>query len=323
MVKVSVIVPVYNGEKFIESCIKNILNQTLKEIELILVNDGSEDRTLDICKKYEKYDSRVILINQENQGVSKARNNGILNANGEYICFIDCDDRIDESYIMRLYNIAKNKNVDIVCCSLECIDYKNTCLAKKVLEEGYYSKEEALKELFQFKNLNWGPYAKLFKCSILKCNKIQFPNIKVYEDLVFTYKSIYSVDKIFFTSEASYYYMHRENVGAMNKFIKSPTLDIIKVADEAILFVKKEMPSIFDSSFYELISQVIMYINDINKIDPKWAKKESKLYLEETKKLLARYRFDLIKNKTIYYKEKILFFILSFSIGLYSKLAKK
>ena len=66
MVKVSVIVPVYNGEKFIESCIKNILNQTLKEIELILVNDGSEDRTLDICKKYEKYDSRVILINQEN-----------------------------------------------------------------------------------------------------------------------------------------------------------------------------------------------------------------------------------------------------------------
>ena len=108
----------------------------------------------------------------------------------------------------------------------------------------------------------------------------------------------------------------------MKKFIKSPTLDIIKVVDEAILFLKKEMPSIFDSSFYGLISQVIMYINDINKIDPKWDKKESKLYLEETKKLLARYRFDLIKNKTIYYKEKILFLMLSFSTTLYRKLSR-
>lgn len=322
MVKVSIIVPIYNGGQFIETCINDVLNQTLQDIELILINDGSKDDTLEICEKYANYDSRVILINQENQGVSKSRNNGILNANGEYVCFIDCDDRIDESYIMYLYNIAKNENVDIVCCSLECIDYKNTCLVKKSLKEGYYSKEEALKELFQFKNLNWGPYAKLFKRSTLEYNKIQFPNIKVYEDLVFTYKSIYTVDKIFFTNEVSYYYMHRENVGAMNKFIKSPTLDIIKVADEAILFLKKEMPSIFDSSFYGLISQVIMYINDVNKIDPKWGKKESKLYLEETKNLLAKYRFDLIKNKTIYYKEKILFLMLSFSTTLYKRLSR-
>ena len=82
------------------------------------------------------------------------------------------------------------------------------------------------------------------------------------------------------------------------------------------------MPSVFDSSFYGLISQVIMYINDINKIDPQWDKKESKLYLEETKKLLARYRLDLIKNKTIYYKEKILFLMLSFSTTLYRKLSR-
>ena len=322
MVKISVIVPVYNGGEFIELCIKNILNQTLKEIELILINDGSEDNTLDICRKYVNYDSRIILINQENQGVSRARNNGIYNANGEYVCFVDCDDSIDESYIMNLYNIAKNKNVDMVCCSIECIDDNSKYISKKSLQEGYYLKEEALKELFEFKNLNWGPYGKLFRRSLLENNKIQFPHINVYEDLVFTYKSIYNADKIFFTNEECYYYIHRENNGAMKKFIKSPTLDIIKVADEAILFLKKEMPSIFDSSFYGLISQVVMYINDINKIDPQWDKKESKLYLEETKKLLAKYRFDLIKNKTIYYKEKILFLMLSFSTTLYKKLSR-
>ena len=189
------------------------------------------------------------------------------------------------------------------------------------MQSGYYSSEIALKRLFEFKNLNWGPCGKLFSSNLIK-NKVEFPNLHVYEDLVFVYKCIFNTEQIFYTDKCSYYYIHRENNGAMKNFIKSPTLDIIKVTDEAILFLKKEIPSIFDSSFYGLISQVIMYINDINKIDPQWDKKESKLYLEETKKLLARYRFDLIKNKTIYYKEKILFLMLSFSTTLYRKLSR-
>ena len=320
MVKVSVIVPVYNGEEFIESCIKNILNQTLKEIELILVNDGSKDNTLNICKKYADFDNRIVLINQENQGVSLARNKGIDISKGNYLCFIDCDDRIDNDYLEKLYKIANEKNVQVVCCDIECIDLNGKFISKKTMQSGYYSKEIALNKLFEFKDLNWGPCGKLFSSDLIK-NKVEFPNLHVYEDLVFVYKCIFNTKQIFYTNKCSYYYIHRENNGAMKKFIKSPTLDIIKVADETILFLKKEMPSIFDSSFYGLISQVIMYINDINKIDPQWDKKESKLYLEETKKLLARYRFDLIKNKTIYYKEKILFLMLSFSTILYKKLS--
>lgn len=109
MVKVSVIVPVYNGGEFIELCIKDILNQTLKSIELILINDGSEDNTLQICQKYAKYDNRITLINQENKGVSTARNNGIDKATGKYICFIDSDDRIKEDYLENLYSIAEKK----------------------------------------------------------------------------------------------------------------------------------------------------------------------------------------------------------------------
>ena len=114
MVKVSVIVPVYNGGDFIETCIKDILNQTLKDIELILVNDGSEDNTLDICKKYAEYDNRIILINQENKGVSIARNNGINKAKGKYICFIDSDDRIKEEYLETLYNLAEKKEYVVI-----------------------------------------------------------------------------------------------------------------------------------------------------------------------------------------------------------------
>lgn len=321
MVKVSVILPVYNGEEFIESCIKNILNQTLKEIELIVVNDGSKDNTLNICKKYADFDSRVVLINQENQGVSSARNKGIEISNGDYLCFIDCDDRIENDYLEKLYNIANEKSVQVVCCDIECIDSNDKFISKKTMQSGYYSKEIALKKLFEFNDLNWGPCGKLFKSDLVK-NKVDFPSLNVYEDLVFVYNCIFNTEQIFYTDKSTYYYIHRENNGAMKKFIKSPTLDIIKVADEAILFLKKKIPSIFDSSFYGLISQVIMYINDINKIDPQWDKKESKLYLEETKKLLAKYRFDLIKNKTIYYKEKILFLMLSFSTTLYKKLSR-
>ena len=118
MLKVSVIVPVYNGDEYIESCIKNILNQTLKDIELILVNDGSKDNTLNICKKYADFNSRIVLINQENQGVSSARNKGIDISKGDYICFIDCDDKIDNDYLEKLYNIANEKNVQFVCSDI-------------------------------------------------------------------------------------------------------------------------------------------------------------------------------------------------------------
>ena len=139
MVKVSVIVPVYNGEEFIESCIKNILNQTLKEIELIVVNDGSKDNTLNICKKYADFDSRIVLINQENQGVSSTRNKGIDISKGDYLCFVDCDDKIDKDYLEKLYNIKKMYKLYVVIlnvliqminlylrkrCSLDIIQWK-------------------------------------------------------------------------------------------------------------------------------------------------------------------------------------------------------
>lgn len=316
MVKISVIAPIYNGERFIESCIENILNQTLCDIELILVNDGSVDNTLDICNCYAKKDKRIIVLNQENQGVSMARNNGIDISNGEYICFIDCDDKIDIDYLEKLYLLAKNKDIELVCCDIECIKEDGAYISNRSNVDGYCTNLEALEELFKFRNLNWGPCGKLFRSSLIK-NKIKFPDLHVYEDLSFVYKALYNSEKIFFTNQCKYYYVHYENNGAMNKFIKAPTTDVIVVADEIIEFLKLNIPSILSTSFYGIISQVIMYIGDTNKIDERWLNNSNRLYLKQTKKLLGKYRLDLIKNKTIYYKEKILFLTLSFSTKLY------
>ncbi len=113
MAKVSVIVPVYNVEKYLEECIESLINQTLTDIEIICINDGSTDNSLKILEELQKKDNRIKIINQKNSGVSSARNNGIENATGEYIGFVDSDDWIDSDYYEKLYNTAKKYNSDI------------------------------------------------------------------------------------------------------------------------------------------------------------------------------------------------------------------
>lgn len=114
VIKVSVIIPIYNVESFISETLDSVLNQTLKEIEIVLVDDGSTDLSLEICKKFAVKDDRISVFSQNNQGVSIARNNGLLKANGEYVFFMDSDDTIDSEFLRGSYDIAKNENRDIV-----------------------------------------------------------------------------------------------------------------------------------------------------------------------------------------------------------------
>jgi hypothetical protein len=147
-----------------------------------------------------------------------------------------------------------------------------------------------------------------------------FPDIRTYEDLFFVYKAIFKSKGIYFIENCKYYYIHRSGVGAMDKFIKNPTTDVIIAAHEVLEFIKTNVPNIWDSSFYGIISQVIMYINDINKIDYKWENESSKIYIEETRNLLAKYRKDIRRNKSIFFKEKIMFIIFSYSSRLYKNI---
>lgn len=113
-IKVSVIIPAYNAEKYIKMTVESIINQTLKEIEVIIINDGSTDNTLSIINELEKKDDRIIIINNENKGVSYSRNIGIKKSRGEYLAFIDADDWIEKNYLKDTYNIAEKQELDIV-----------------------------------------------------------------------------------------------------------------------------------------------------------------------------------------------------------------
>lgn len=319
MTKVSVIIPIFNGEKYIESCLSDLTKQTLKEFEVILINDGSTDKTAEICDRISMKNSNIKVIHQINQGVSKARNEGIKVATGEYLCFIDCDDYIDDKYLELLYNSCEINKVKISMCCIEVVDEFKKTINSKFINDGKYDSKYVLQELFRFKNINGGPCGKLFHKSLFKEN-LCFPPINTYEDLSFVYKAIYLSKSIYFVKNCKYYYVHRNGIGAMDKFIKNPTTDVIIVANEILEFIKINIPEIWDTSFYGLISQVLMYINDINKIDKSWTNKSSKVYIKATQKLLSKYRKEIIKNKSMFFKEKLSFILFSYSSNIHGNI---
>lgn len=144
MIKISVIIPVYNAEKTLKKCLDSILNQSLKEIEIILINDGSKDKSDGICQNYVKKDTRILYINKSNEGCSITRNLGIDIAKGKYITFVDSDDYLEKEMYKSMYNIAKKDNSDIVVCGFNILDEKYNHL-EKVRPAKYLDKMEHFK----------------------------------------------------------------------------------------------------------------------------------------------------------------------------------
>ena len=173
---ISVIVPIYNVEKQLKRCINSIINQTYKNIQILLIDDGSKDSSGKICDDFSKYDTRIVVLHQDNVGVSAARNKGIELAKGRYICFIDSDDYIEKNYIEELYQLMRDEKIDLGICDL---NYKYTnkedcwsTVGEKTINLKNVS-EEIFLELNE-KYLLYGPYNKIFKSSIIKKQKNVF-----------------------------------------------------------------------------------------------------------------------------------------------------
>ena len=219
---VSIIVPIYNSEKFIDECIKSILNQTYKNIELILVNDGSTDRSLEICRKYEKEDKRIIVINKKNEGVAIARNYGIERASGKYIGFVDSDDSINEKlYETLISNIMKDKTKVVV---LNKYTIKKNIRYKKNIVESKTAINDILR--LRFPTSLW---AYLYHKDLIK--NIQLNNeIHFFEDLEFNIRILMAVKKISICNDALYNY--RNNLDSINNVqINDKHLSCLKISN--------------------------------------------------------------------------------------------
>ena len=174
-IKVSLVVPVYNAEKYLAKSIESMLSQSLKEMELILVNDGSKDNSLAICEEYAKKDSRITVINKKNEGACIARNTGIARAKGKYIQLADADDYIDNNMLEEQYNLAEKTNAEVVMCGMKFDVHQKD--GQVVTSEAHYkdmvlSSQEEIKPIFMdlFDNLLFNyTHNKLYNAEFLKC----------------------------------------------------------------------------------------------------------------------------------------------------------
>lgn len=215
--KITIIIPVYNVEKYIDKCLNSVINQTYKNLQIIIVNDGSKDNSEDICKKYQKKDKRIICLTQKNHGVSNARNVGLNYANGKYIIFIDSDDWLEPDMIEVLYFNSIKNEADISICDYY-MNYENkeiahNKLAKKIILQ---DKSKILEELFDINTFGGYLWNKLIKreCIYYSNNKYTKFNeeVKIQEDILFLTDIVQKANKvIYMPQEKKYHYRIREN----------------------------------------------------------------------------------------------------------------
>ena len=229
MPKVSVIVPIYNVEKYLEKCINSLLSQTLEDIQIILVNDGSKDNSGNIAKEYEKNNKdRVIYVEKENGGLSDARNYGLKYATGDFIAFLDSDDYIEKNAYEEMYNKAIEENADYVECDF-IWEFPNKIRVDK--QYPYKNKKEMLSFV---RVVAWN---KLIKRQLIIDNNLEFPKGLRYEDVEFTYKLIPFINKFAYVDKPFIHYVQRK--GSIANVQNERTAEIFTVLDNVIEFYKK------------------------------------------------------------------------------------
>ena len=239
------IVPVYNAEKYLNRCVESILNQTFKDFELILVDDGSKDSSGDICEKYARCDQRIKVIHQENKGQAAARNRGFANATGKWIAFVDADDMIQKQMLQYLYQAANGMKTKLAVCKAAegktCpIDFKMNqdyrCTVVKADENRLLQWCTAEHIDFGDKYVYWIVWGKLIHRSLLE----QFPFVegKIYEDNAIVFKWLYTASRIAVCNNVMYFY-YVNDTGTTKGNYSIRKLDWLWALEEQIKFYKK------------------------------------------------------------------------------------
>ncbi|MCX0389374.1 glycosyltransferase, partial [Clostridium perfringens] len=218
MIYISIIVPVYNSEKYIDRCIESLLNQTLKNIEIIIINDGSTDKSEEIIKYYSKSDKRVVLINKKNGGVSSARNLGIEKANGKYISFVDSDDWCNLDMFEILYNNAEKYNSDLTNIGYFLDNKNGVCKLKECFDKNVFSKDkDEIAEILNELPMGYS-VLKLYRRDLLK--NIRFnENINFGEDAIFVLDYIKQIKSISVINKCSYHYVKCNNESLSKRYV--------------------------------------------------------------------------------------------------------
>ncbi len=308
--KLSIIVPVYNVEKYLRRCLDSLVNQSLSEIEVICINDGSKDNSLSILREYEKkYKDKIKIIDKENEGVWKGRFDGVKKASGEYIGFVDSDDYVNEDFALKLYSNAIRNNSDIAVCGFDRIDMEtNKIYSREMCKSSKYN--------FNIKQnpgyllmLNGAPWNKIFRHELFD-NMYKMKNIpRVVDDLMFQQLLYVHANNVSFVNESLVYYMIRKD-SIMNTIDISKLEPTCKSMVEVRNYYKEENPKLLEyvdtCAFLHLGISMMYRLSENKDINFKQVLKDNKKFL---KKNFPKYKkskyiklFYVLKNKGVNYK---------------------
>ena len=214
---ISVIIPVYNAQDGIKRCVDSLLNQSFKNFEIILLNDGSKDNSLNILKEYELKYSFVRVIDKQNEGVAVTRNKGILLAEGEYTMFMDNDDFVDSDYIETFYQAIHEKNLDLVIGGYKRVNQDNHIIFSQDIQQSEWSKYIIM-----------APWAKVYRTVFLKTNNLEFFDYGIGEDIIFNLAAYKTTDKIGLLDYRGYnWYYNNQSISNTSQRGFSPKIDIL------------------------------------------------------------------------------------------------
>lgn len=297
----SIIIPIYNTEKYLGKCIDSILDQTYRDYELILVDDGSIDGSGQICDAYQKADKRIKVFRKKNEGAASARNLGLQYAKGEFIGFVDSDDYIAADMYESLFKCLED-DVDIVTCG-RCHVYpskirkskqKKLCAHTKMK----YSTEQAIEELLRGELFSYGVYDKIYRKELF--DDIRFPRGRVSEDLPVTYALFKKCRNVVNIGEAKYYQFRREDSITRIDFFPR-RIDNVLFHRDILEDIKKEYPQFSDIAEANYINSVVRRIGEIRE------SKDRVLYMELEKRLikvLKRMQVRIVFNKFLNQQQK-------------------
>lgn len=298
---ITVIVPVYNGEAYIEKCFKSILNQTYKNLEIIIINDGSRDKSPGICDKFAELDERIIVVHQENIGLSSVRNKGLDMASGEFIGFVDSDDSIHPRMYEILESLLHDNNADIAMCEIAKVYNANINehirkSEKTITEQQAYfiQQDEAFRNLFNERNLVMVvPWNKLYKREIFK--RVRFSDGKVHDDEFVAHHIIQAANKFIFTEAVLYYYFHNEDSFTNEKY-NLKRLDAIEaIKDRVLLFELKKDNELLQMGSNTYLHLIIIHYYLVQKHFP--------IEKEIMENLKTKFRTEFKKYKNILSKK--------------------
>lgn len=270
---VSIIVPIYNVEKYLEKCVCSILNQDYNNLEVILVNDGSTDKSLEICERLQKKDNRIKIINQKNLGVSAARNNGFYYSKGDYICFIDSDDIIEIDMVSTLVKLLQENECEVANCNIHIIEKDKT-------ERNFYTNKNIkiynsseLKKYFLLGKVSHACWDKMYKREVLE--KVNFVLNSTSEDRYFCWKLYKTINKMVVTSKVGYHYIRKNENSITSRPLSLKNISIIEEALNVKNDVLLHYPELYDEWEY-------YYLNGLDNLASKFIeqkiKKDDKLY---------------------------------------------